>query len=121
MFSIKRSPLSPKELEARRANARKSTGPRTPEGKSRVALSALRHGLHAADFLSAMGKSSRASQEYRGLYLALYAALLPDKTDETAVARRKATVAHARCSSSFVIGRLSFAASAGEGGAGVLP
>jgi len=48
MFSIKRSPLSPKELEARRANARKSTGPRTPEGKVRVSFNRLLHGGRSA-------------------------------------------------------------------------
>jgi hypothetical protein len=31
---VKRSPLSAKELEARRANARESTGPRTATGKA---------------------------------------------------------------------------------------
>jgi len=48
MFSIKRSPLSPKELEARRANARKSTGPGTPEGKVRVSFNRLLHGGRSA-------------------------------------------------------------------------
>jgi hypothetical protein len=48
MSLIRRFPLSPKELQARRANARKSTGPRTLEGKARVSLNRLQHGLRSA-------------------------------------------------------------------------
>src|SRR4051812_18260229 len=40
--------ISPAKLRANRANARKSTGPRTPQGKSRACLNALSHGLCSA-------------------------------------------------------------------------
>jgi len=57
-MSLRRPPTrTPALLAANRANAQKSTGPRTPEGKNRVALSALRHGLNAPNFLSARAKS----------------------------------------------------------------
>jgi hypothetical protein len=36
---------TPRRVEANRANARKSTGPRTRQGKARAARSARRHGL----------------------------------------------------------------------------
>ncbi len=38
-------PLNPWEIAARRRNARKSTGPRTPAGKRRAAFNSLRVGL----------------------------------------------------------------------------
>jgi hypothetical protein len=38
---------TPKQIEANRRNALKSTGPRTPEGKAAVSMNALKHGLRA--------------------------------------------------------------------------
>jgi hypothetical protein len=47
-MSLRRSScLTPASLLARRANALKSTGPRTVPGKARVALNALKHGRYA--------------------------------------------------------------------------
>ena len=37
---------SDKQIAANRANARKSTGPRTPEGKRKVALNPIKHGAY---------------------------------------------------------------------------
>jgi len=39
--------LTPRQLESRRKNARKSTGPRTAAGKRRVSLNALKYGHYA--------------------------------------------------------------------------
>ncbi len=75
----KSSTRTPSLLAAKRANARKSTGPRTSGGETRMALNALRHGLHPQNFLPALNKSSRAFEQFSGLSRALYAALLPDK------------------------------------------
>jgi len=40
---------TPRKLQANRANARLSTGPRTPEGKQRSSRNAITHGFHARD------------------------------------------------------------------------
>src|SRR5688572_26556589 len=45
--AAKRPPVSPRKLAANRANATRSTGPRTAAGKARSAMNALRHGLVA--------------------------------------------------------------------------
>jgi hypothetical protein len=42
---------SDKQIAANRKNARKSTGPKTPEGKAAVRLNALRHGLLSQEIL----------------------------------------------------------------------
>ena len=43
-------PVSPEQLAANRANAAKSTGPRTPQGKTRSAQNARKHGFTASTF-----------------------------------------------------------------------
>ena len=49
LLRVRRSPLlTPRALAARRANALKSTGPRTPQGKARARFNALRFGGRSA-------------------------------------------------------------------------
>lgn len=49
--------VSDRKLMANRRNARRSTGPVTPEGKQRSSLNALQHGLRCADQLILPGES----------------------------------------------------------------
>ena len=45
-----RRPASPRRLAANRANAAKSTGPRTPEGKARSSQNARKHQFTGSTF-----------------------------------------------------------------------
>jgi len=65
-----RKTITPRALEARRKNAEKSTGPRTPEGKRRVALS--------FSHLVAPGRSLRHSMRVLGESPRHYQQLLAD-------------------------------------------
>jgi hypothetical protein len=44
------TPISEKRLAANRANAQKSTGPRTPEGRAKSSQNAVKHGFRGASF-----------------------------------------------------------------------
>lgn len=71
-------PLSERKLNANRANAQKSTGPRTPEGKQRVARNAVRHGILAREVFIGEGDGAEREEDFRELHDALYAAYDPE-------------------------------------------
>ncbi len=72
------------QIEANRANAQKSTGPRTPEGKAVVAQNALKHGLRAR----AAVLQGEDWEEYTCFRATLLAELYPDGMQELEVATR---------------------------------
>ncbi|MBN1510032.1 MAG: hypothetical protein JW955_24515, partial [Sedimentisphaerales bacterium] len=56
------------QITANRANARKSTGPRTAEGKAIVAQNAIKHGLLARQHVI-MGEDPEQFEQSRRLWL----------------------------------------------------
>ena len=86
---------SQKQIDANRANALKSTGPKTPEGKAAVRLNALKHGLTAEDAVIE-GEDEEAFKELLSSFLD---DLQPSGPLETALVHQ-AVMAHwrlARC------------------------
>jgi hypothetical protein len=67
-----RKPISEKRLAANRANAEKSTGPRTATGKQRSALNATRHGI-LAQVIHLPEEEMKAYDRFTGEYVATIA------------------------------------------------
>ena len=68
---MKSNLISMRKVNANRANAQKSTGPKTPEGKAKVAGNALRHGLCASNFViltEDVGQFNEYRQSYMGRF-----------------------------------------------------
>ena len=82
-MSLRKPPtLTPALLAANRRNAQRSTGPRTEEGKRRVILNGLKHGLRSRDFRESLVKSGEGTAlvDRNFLFLTLY--LLPQRRYE---------------------------------------
>jgi hypothetical protein len=75
-------PPSERKLNANHANAQKSTGPRTPEGKQRVARNAVKHGILAREVFIGEGDGAEREEDFRELQAGLYAAYDPKDVAE---------------------------------------
>jgi len=69
--------VSPRQLEANRRNAQLSTGPRTLEGKARVRLNAVKHGILSRETLITTTSNAENEDEFSALLDGLGAQLLP--------------------------------------------
>jgi hypothetical protein len=69
--------VSERKLNANRANAQKSTGPSTPEGKRRVARNAVKHGILAREVFIGEGDGAEREEDFSELQAGLYAAYAP--------------------------------------------
>lgn len=65
---VKKARMTDRKRAANRANAAKSTGPRTEQGKRRSSLNSLKHGLHARSFREAMEALGEDPREYDRLH-----------------------------------------------------
>jgi hypothetical protein len=74
--------LSPRQLAARRANAVKSIGPRTPEGKAVARLNALKHGFFARDVVNSELDGPARAEEFNSLLDALLEEFQPQSARE---------------------------------------
>ena len=64
---------SRKKIRASRRNAKKSTGPKTPEGKDKVRFNAIQHGLYSSTLV--LDRENKAL--YNDLYLGFHARFRP--------------------------------------------
>ncbi|MEW6050111.1 MAG: hypothetical protein AB1644_03495 [Candidatus Zixiibacteriota bacterium] len=77
-----------RQIEANRRNARKSTGPKTREGKARVSQNAVKHGLYAKKIVLTSPRVSETQAKYDSLCNAIVNNLDPHSPLECLLARR---------------------------------
>lgn len=84
-------PISDKQLAANRANASRSTGPRTPQGKVRSARNARKHGFAGTDFAIVKIEEREAVDRLRDDLITVYQ---PANSQETFAVERIALAQH---------------------------
>jgi hypothetical protein len=80
--------VSPEQLEANRQNAQNSTGPKTPEGKAKAKMNALKHGVRASSALIKAYKFRESSKDFTNLFEVFHEALAPVGPVEEALVNR---------------------------------
>jgi hypothetical protein len=84
------APVSNARADASRRNGAKSRGPKTPEGRARSALNALKHGMRAQKYVVLPQEDAAA---FAALETAMLAELVPEGALQTLLARRIAVAA----------------------------
>jgi hypothetical protein len=81
-----------KKLEANRQNAKRSTGPRTPAGKQRSRLNALKHGILAKAVVIHDGPGKEKRGEFDQLLIEFWHHYAPQGPVEEMLVERMATL-----------------------------
>ena len=115
--------VTKKQLQANRENARRSTGPRSPEGKARAARNALKHGLLARQVVIVGSDGAENPADFDALVADLCHELQPrGVVEEMLVARLAAAYWRLRRAHRFELGAIREALDdCGELPAGALP
>jgi len=82
---LRRRPLSPRQREANRHNAQRSTGPRTPEGKQHSLLNHFTHGFYATTLHRQLVALKEDPEAYAALHQGWRESLLPQGVAEETV------------------------------------
>jgi hypothetical protein len=63
-----RQPVSPRKLAANRKNSKRSTGPRTPDGKRRASNNSYKHGFYSTRLFPSKEQTDRDGKDFQTIY-----------------------------------------------------
>jgi len=78
---------SQKQIDANRRNARKSTGPKTPEGKRKCAMNGIKHGVYARTVLIDSPHLKESKRKFNHLHRKIRAHMKPADSYQDALVR----------------------------------
>lgn len=81
---------TPKQIEANRLNAQKSTGPKTPKGKRRSSWNRTKHGLYSKDIVINSSPLKEDRQQYNRLLQTLIQDFKPSNGTQKLLLQRLA-------------------------------